>query len=213
MAYDSELKLWDLKHPIRKDRAACRANVEESVRTGGLNLNELFWRDQYSWLRECEYTLRPRYDPDWKPSWGSKILLPHRYRESQDGISSTVRPLRRPPLHIILRGPKSLKIMDATRADSTPVVLKVVRPSSSEYEMFITAAWAPRSTGAHPHNHNTPIHEVLQMPSDPTTFLLVLPKLRKYDDPPFDTIGEAVAFFQQMFEVRGYVSALRYSDV
>jgi hypothetical protein len=102
--------------------------------------------------------------------------------------------------------------MDATRADSTPVVLKVVRPSSSEYEMFITAAWAPRTAGAHPHNHNTPIHEVLQMPSDPTTFLLVLPKLRKYANVPFETIGEAVAFFQQMFEVRGCVSALRYSD-
>ena len=30
---------------------------------------EIFWRDRYFFLEGCGYTLRPRYRPDWKPSW------------------------------------------------------------------------------------------------------------------------------------------------
>ena len=30
---------------------------------------EHYWRDRSIWLKEHGYTLRPRYSPDWKPSW------------------------------------------------------------------------------------------------------------------------------------------------
>ena len=30
---------------------------------------EHYWRDRSLWLKERGYTLRPRYSPDWKPSW------------------------------------------------------------------------------------------------------------------------------------------------
>ena len=30
---------------------------------------EHYWRDRSLWLKECGYVLRPRYSPDWKPSW------------------------------------------------------------------------------------------------------------------------------------------------
>ena len=30
---------------------------------------EVFWRDRYLFLEGCGYTLRPRYHPNWKPSW------------------------------------------------------------------------------------------------------------------------------------------------
>ena len=30
---------------------------------------EHYWRDRFLWLKEHGYTLRPRYSPDWKPSW------------------------------------------------------------------------------------------------------------------------------------------------
>ena len=35
------------------------------------NLDELefFWRDHQKWLEKCGYMLRPRYKPDWQPSW------------------------------------------------------------------------------------------------------------------------------------------------
>ena len=30
---------------------------------------EIYWRDHQKWLLECGYRLRPRYQPDWTPSW------------------------------------------------------------------------------------------------------------------------------------------------
>lgn len=32
---------------------------------------EEFWRDHQVWLAEKGYMLRPRYMPDWVPSWSS----------------------------------------------------------------------------------------------------------------------------------------------
>ena len=34
-----------------------------------LTTGELFWRDRYEWLSKHGYMLRPRYKPDWVPSW------------------------------------------------------------------------------------------------------------------------------------------------
>ena len=31
--------------------------------------HEIPWRDRYHFLASKGYTLRPRYHPDWKPSW------------------------------------------------------------------------------------------------------------------------------------------------
>ena len=34
-----------------------------------LTTTEVFWRDHQKWLQDKGYMLRPRYMPDWKPSW------------------------------------------------------------------------------------------------------------------------------------------------
>ena len=39
---------------------------------------------------------------------------------------------------------------------------------------------------------------------DTDTQLMVMPLLRVYDDPRMDTVGEAIAFFRQAFEVPVY---------
>ena len=39
-----------------------------STRGGRLEF-ELFWVKHYTWLEERGYRLRPRYKPDWSPSW------------------------------------------------------------------------------------------------------------------------------------------------
>lgn len=36
---------------------------------GRLFSYELFWRDNYHWLKGKGYLLRPRYHPDWVASW------------------------------------------------------------------------------------------------------------------------------------------------
>lgn len=35
----------------------------------GLYPTEVYWRDRYHWLLENGYRLRPRYHPEWIPSW------------------------------------------------------------------------------------------------------------------------------------------------
>ena len=42
---------------------------------------------------------------------------------------------------------------------------------------------------------------VLKVPDKDDVVLLVMPLLRMYDDPPFETSGEAITLFGKMFEV------------
>lgn len=55
-----------------------------------------------------------------------------------------------------------------------------------------------------PRNTTVPVLDVLDVPAtdrDDTAKLLVMPLLRRWDDPWFETFGEAIAFFTQMFNV------------
>ena len=36
---------------------------------GGLVMTEQWWRDRYDEIAEHGYHLRPRYHPNWQPSW------------------------------------------------------------------------------------------------------------------------------------------------
>jgi hypothetical protein len=48
-----------------KDFGEPRAHRE----VGGLFSSETWWRDCYRGIEEHGYKLRPRYHPDWQPSW------------------------------------------------------------------------------------------------------------------------------------------------
>jgi hypothetical protein len=37
-----------------------------------LTRHEIWWVERYQKLETAGYKLRPRYDPDWRPSWGNK---------------------------------------------------------------------------------------------------------------------------------------------
>jgi hypothetical protein len=52
-----------------------------------------------------------------------------------------------------------------------------------------------------PKNHCVRLIEILQVPDDDATDLIVMPLLTDWDRFPFLTIGEAVEFFSQVFEV------------
>ncbi len=45
------------------------SSSDEVLRTGALDESEFYWRDSQPWLETCGYQLRPRYQPDWVPSW------------------------------------------------------------------------------------------------------------------------------------------------
>ncbi len=93
--------------------------------------------------------------------------------------------------------------MDATRvSDKETVVLKRVDRSMHPHETTIGQYFSTKPTSADPRNHCCPIYEVLQDPMDLNTSIVVMLHLRRYTDPDFETIGEAVGCFRQIIEVR-----------
>jgi hypothetical protein len=92
-------------------------------------------------------------------------------------------------------------VIDAERIeDNLPVFLKrVQRLDSTERET--TAALTTGFASADPQNHCMPIHTSLKFPHLGLE-ILVFSRFRQWDNPNFETIGEAVNFFEQIFEVQ-----------
>ncbi|KAI9451013.1 hypothetical protein BJY52DRAFT_1419337 [Lactarius psammicola] len=83
---------------------------------GTLVNSELWWRDRYRDIQERGYKLRPRYQPDWEPSW---IKSKKDFFLVEDGQSTITR-----------------AVMDAVRErDGLPVMLKRV-PESHKIMVF-----------------------------------------------------------------------------
>ncbi|CCM03211.1 uncharacterized protein FIBRA_05335 [Fibroporia radiculosa] len=157
---------------------------------GDLEPHEYFWRDHQPWLEERGYMLRPRYRPDWVPSWKGTSK---RYWSCEDGQA-------------IQRS----QIIDATRiADGDMVALKKVEISKHPYEVEIGNFLSSEPFISHPRNHCVPIYEVLRVPDDSDVVLLVMPLLRRFNSPRFQTIGEAIEFFHQVFEALQFMHQLR----
>ncbi|KAJ7092043.1 kinase-like domain-containing protein [Mycena belliarum] len=142
---------------------------------GQLNHREIFWRDHQVWLQEKGFMLRPRYRPGWIPSWHLKNRL---LLDCEDGTPLV------PGVAI-----------DAIRIrDKTDVILKQVETVLEEH-IIAQRVSSPKD----PQNHCVPILEVFEVPNS-KYHIIVMPLLRSFLVPRFDTIGEAVDFFGQIFE-------------
>ena len=92
--------------------------------------------------------------------------------------------------------------MDATRtSDGKVVTLKHIKRGDHPYEADIALYFSSPALVAHPANHCVHVDEVFPLDSEDDTMIMVMPLLRPYNDPSFDTIGEAVECFRQLFEV------------
>jgi hypothetical protein len=92
--------------------------------------------------------------------------------------------------------------MDATRiSDGKTVMLKRIERSVHPFEIEIAQFFNTQPQASDPRSHCVPILEVLQDPDDEDSSVLVMPFLRSYYEPEFDTYGEAVECFRQLFEV------------
>ncbi|KAI0062806.1 hypothetical protein BV25DRAFT_1915928 [Artomyces pyxidatus] len=148
---------------------------------GELDELEEWWVGHQEWLEASGYMLRPRYRPRWKPSWNIKKDY---FRNFEDGW----------------RYPRGY-LMDATRtSDGSYVILKRVPSRSDNKEMEVARFLTSEPLASDPHNHCVPTLEVLKIPDETDAYILVTPLLRPFDDPPFETYGEAMAFFGQIFE-------------
>ncbi|KAI9067306.1 hypothetical protein FKP32DRAFT_1588665 [Trametes sanguinea] len=143
--------------------------------------DELWWRDHQLWLKQCGYMLRPRFRPDWTPSWTGTNRNPLSCEDGQ----------------MVTRG----NVMDATRIqDGAIVVLKKIRTSVHPYEIEIGRFFSDEAVARDPRNHCVPIYDVLDVPRDDDVKLLVMPLLYKFFAPPFLTVGEAVECCRQIIE-------------
>ncbi|KAA1473369.1 hypothetical protein DENSPDRAFT_802484 [Dentipellis sp. KUC8613] len=149
-----------------------------------VSYGETWWRKNYAWILQSGYKLRPRYAPDWTPPWRGTEQDPDKFEEGQDN--------------------NYYAIMDAVRvSDGAVVTLKQVdmstqRTSIAEVKINEYLSSGPRASDSR--NHSAQVSQVLQVPDEPHMKILVMPFLRPFHDPRFQTFGEAVAFFTQLFE-------------
>lgn len=92
--------------------------------------------------------------------------------------------------------------MDAKRlSDGEIVALKLFLKSSHPHEADIGLYLSSEPLASDPRNHCVNLYEVLSVPNKDDQFILVMPYLRPYQNPPFETVGEVVDFVHQAFEV------------
>ncbi|KIJ60038.1 hypothetical protein HYDPIDRAFT_117724 [Hydnomerulius pinastri MD-312] len=155
-------------------------DITRPLSPGQLDSRELWWSNRFEWLKARGYLLRPRYSPGWTPSWknSNKDWFEHEdSRNLQYG-------------HII----------DATRIkDGQYVTLKKILKSEHPHEVDIGLYFSSESRTSQAANHCIPFYEILPL-DDNNEVIIVMPLLRAYSDPPFDTFGEAVECFRQLFE-------------
>ncbi|KIJ18446.1 hypothetical protein PAXINDRAFT_167045 [Paxillus involutus ATCC 200175] len=181
----------------RKELAAQRAAQEEERKQLSLKLHletfgrprrqphelgegEKWWRDHYQWLYDAGYQLRPRYHPEWVASWKTGNLD---WIDCEDSMVQLTNP------------------MDATRlSDGRCIAIKRLKISTHPFEVAIAQYLWNEELRTDLANHTVPIFDVLHPPDDADCALLVMPLLLRYDVHRFETIGEVVEFFRQVFE-------------
>ena len=95
-----------------------------------------------------------------------------------------------------------MRVLDATRvSDGLHVLLKVIpNDRDPDGERKILEYLCSPHLRSDPRNHTVPLLDVLKLPKGGGV-ALVMPLLRLFDDPRLQTVGEAVEFFRQIFEV------------
>ncbi|KAG6808042.1 hypothetical protein H0H92_005596 [Tricholoma furcatifolium] len=160
-------------------------NVENFVvpgyghpKNGELTETEAFWRKYSQLFKERGYTVRPRYRPDWIPSWWNTSKHPS---DCEDSI------------------PNFAKHLDAVGPDGSIVMIKWVEPLETPAEIPVGKLLCSERL-ASPRNHCMPYLDVIERPESPDVAFIVMPYLIRTERARFETIGEAVEFFRQIFE-------------
>lgn len=84
--------LRSLHFTMSVDETAVGIRPPETIlqgrKPGELYRGEIIWRDNQKWLQESGYALRPRYQPDWVPSWQGTSKD---WSKCEDGLGAIVR--------------------------------------------------------------------------------------------------------------------------
>ena len=172
----------------------------DHIRPEELDPREVWWRNRYQQLNIRGYRLRPRYSPEWVPSWTTSNKD---WEDCEDGKRLEVW-----MLFFLTTGSDKFvsqygQVIDATRIpDGKVVTLKRINTTEHPYEVDIGMYFSSKTLASLPANHCVPIHDVLILDGEEDFAIMVMPLLRPYTNPRFDTFGEVVECFRQLFEVR-----------
>ena len=90
------------------------------------------------------------------------------------------------------------QLIDATRiSDGKLIGLKKVSKSLNPFEAAIAQFLSSEPLSSDPDNHCVPIYDILQVPEEEDHIIMVMPYLKPFDCPNFETIGEVIDFFTQ----------------
>ena len=67
--------------------------------------------------------------------------------------------------------------------------------------IYIALYFSSQALASQPVNHCVPAYEVFTLDAEDDIMIMVMPLLRPYNNPRFDTVGEVVECFRQLFEV------------
>ena len=104
------------------------------------------------------------------------------------------------------------RLLDGTRlSDGAHVALKIVRRSKNPEEVEIAQYLTSEPLRSDPCNHCVPIYDTLPVPDEDDLVIMVMPLLRSYTSPAFNTVGEVLECFRQIFEVTtAFAPHIRY---
>ncbi|KAJ6461322.1 kinase-like domain-containing protein [Mycena sanguinolenta] len=162
----------------------------------GIQEIEKWWVEHQPFLLSRGYALRPRYHPNWTPTWD----LPENEDESCLQFEDS---------HFI-RFPGN--VLDAVRiADNVKVVLKLARTTQEMNLSWYLGDYLP-VLEPDPRNRCVPLlekmdFEALNIKHPKYKGLLVFPFLRPFDDPPFCQLSEVAEAVGQFLEGVEYMHA------
>ncbi|KDN39486.1 hypothetical protein RSAG8_08781, partial [Rhizoctonia solani AG-8 WAC10335] len=130
------------------------------------------------------YRLRPRYQPDWTPSWKGTNIKPSKCEDSIDSLP--------------------IRVLDATRIETgEQVMLKFVVPSEGNEGLEEVALLEHFSTPPlrdHPSNHVVRCLDSFPVPGTESGRFVSMPLLTDYEEIPFYNIAEVHDMLQQLFD-------------
>ncbi|KAL5530902.1 hypothetical protein ACEPAG_3778 [Sanghuangporus baumii] len=169
-----------------------------------LTSREKVWRGRCYMLESHGYRLRPRFSPDWTPSWIGSNALPGMH---EDYYHNDVRFADCRTLEERLMLFKSSVTIDAVRIrDGRRVFLK--RVVTRGRELALLRYLSDEEKLRDPHNHTVPLLDAFLDDENEKYTFIVLPLLHPYFHPDFFSVDEVLDFMRQLLEGLVYMHKL-----
>lgn len=162
---------------------------------------ELPWLAVSEFLERSGYLLRPRYRKGRIPSWKLPENIGTYSGIEEDNIRLPDTVSGKWDARIMQDSSSALQWgmgIDAIQL-STNRMVWIVRKDAHDVDV---EAFKILHTPSSPEDHIVPVLDVLQQDEDDSLRYFVLPFLRPFDDPPFETVGDAIDYVDQIMEVR-----------